>query len=371
MAKKNLIAVPAPLDLAYCREAVKGIRRFAEAMGHWRIRVLLPRRENLRWVWRDSEFIGMIGMLASFPEPLLPDELPVPAVNISSRSSPDPWFSVVTDNYAIGRAAAEHFLDRGFRSIAYVGVNRFHFSEVRRQGLCAGAAAAGVEVVDLGGNPPRARDLLRLPRPTALLAANDVRAMRLLMACENAGLRVPEDMAVLGVDNDETICEVADVALSSIDPSAGAVGFQAAQALADILDGREPAERVRRVPPAGVVTRMSTDVVAVPEPDLAVAVRYIQDHACDPMTVEQMMEEISVSRRTLEKRFQATFGRTLHAEIRRQQFQRARRLLAESDLVVPEVASRCGFSDPKRFTNLFSKAHGMPPTKYRHQFRHR
>ncbi|MFP4054085.1 MAG: substrate-binding domain-containing protein, partial [Phycisphaerae bacterium] len=289
----------------------------------------------------------------------------IPAVNVSGRD----WStlpSVIADNHAIGRVAAEHFLACGFERFAYVGGPAL-FSRERGEGFSARLEEAGLSCETRGD---RADGWwLEIPPPLALFAENDGFAKRLVSECLRAGRAVPEEAAVLGVDNDSVACELSDVPLSSIDPAAGRIGYLAAELLEKLVEGGTVPEHPIRVSPVGVVHRPSTDVFVVDDPDLAAAMRVIAQRACEPITVEQVMEHVRISRRTFEKRFKARFAHTPHDEIRRVQFEQARRLLSETDWPIVQIAHRVGHSDAKRFITLFRKAFGDPPATYRRKLR--
>jgi LacI family transcriptional regulator len=286
-------------------------------------------------------------------------------VNVSGRvRSTLP--SVIADNAAIGRLAAEHFLACGFERFAFVGGDTL-FSRERREGFAACLEEEGFSC-ETRGDRPRGW-WQELPTPLAVLAENDGVAVRLVSECLAAGRAVPEDVAVLGVDNDPVACELCDVPLSSIDPAARLIGHLAAELLEKLVEGESPPGHPIRVSPVGVVNRPSTDVFVVDDPDLAAAMQVISRRACEPITVEEVMEHVRVSRRTFEKRFKARFGRTPHDEIRRVQFEQARRLLAETDWSIVQIAQHIGHSDAKRFITLFRETFGDPPGAYRRRLR--
>jgi LacI family transcriptional regulator len=183
------------------------------------------------------------------------------------------------------------------------------------------------------------------------------------------GYRVPEDFAVLGVGNMDPICELAYPQLSSIRTAAEAAGFEAARLLDRLMQGdAPPAERVE-FPPLGVVTRRSTDVLAVTDDDLATAMRFIRDHAAETITVDDVVEAACVSRSTLERRFRATLGRSPQDEIYRVRLERARHLLAETDWPMAQVAKEAGFHDGRRMSEVFHAHTGEAPTMYRRKTR--
>ena len=366
MESTPVVYLLVPLGLSYGREVMRGVREYTKANCLWQLAVAEPTASTLRALKKDKPD-GIIAMLTSEAVEKAARDLKVPAVNVSS------WCKgvlprVIPDNQAIGRLAAEHFLSRGFRHFAFAGMAQRLFSQQRHEGFIAALREAG-HTCDSMPEGAEARLLRTLPKPVAILGCNDLRARQVFTACAKAKVRVPEEVAILGVDNDETLCELSEVPLSSIDPASRRVGFEAAAVLDRLMGGKPPEQKWTIVPPAGLVVRASSDVLAVPDSDLANAMRYMQVHACDPMRVHDMMDVLKVSRRTLEKRFRTMFGRTLHDEIRRLQFEKARQLLCDTDLRIPQVARKCGFRDPKRFTTLFRQEFGSPPTAFRRDSR--
>lgn len=352
-----------PLENRYGREVTRGVREYARANRAWQLTVVEPTGAMLRTLGRAKPD-GIIGLFASEALERQARGLGRPAVNVSSRRRRGILPRVTPDNPLIGRLAAEEFLRRGFRHFAFAGEDGHIGFQLRRQGFTKAVRKAGFDCQCL---PDRhdARSVRAMPKPIGILACDDARARQIVCACIRAGVQVPREVAVIGVDNDEAVCELADVPLSSVDPDGRRVGFEAA-ALLDRLMARQPLERkCVLVPPAGLEVRSSSDVVAVPDDEVVSAMRYMHSHACDPMRVQDMLGVLKVSRRTLEKRFRTIFGRTLHDEIRRLQFERARELLCGTDLKVPQVAERCGFRDPKRFTTLFRQEFGAPPVAFR------
>lgn len=356
-----------PLGLSYGREVIRGVREYTQAHRLWQLAVVEPTVKAIHSLRRDKPD-GIIGL---FAKPEIEREaraLRVPAVNTSCRCKSNRLPIVLPDNVAIGRLVAEHFLQRGYRHFAYAGFRDHYSSELRRRAFAEVVAQAGYECHCLPDGQDL-RSVRAVPSPIGLMACNDTRATQIIAACQRAKVRVPEDIAVVGVDNDEALCETADVPISSVDPDCRRVGYEAAATLDRLMSGQSLPEKTVVVPPIGLVVRASSDSLAVPDDQVANAMRYMQAHACDPMRVEDMMGVVQVSRRTLEKRFRTIFGRTLHDEIRRLQFERARQLLCDTDMRIPQVATRCGFKDPKRFTTLFREEFGSPPIEFRRDAR--
>lgn len=325
---------------------------------------------------------GILGFLAGEGVRNFVLPLSAPKLNISSRYDNLPFPSILNDDVAVGRVAAEHFIDRGLKSLAFYGIPSHLYSQRRLEGFRSRAAEAGVSLSVYQNPPPGDRAwepgnrekalgawLAPLPRPLGVMACNDVFAMQILMACDVCKLLVPEQVAVLGVDDDEMICELASVPLSSVALAGERIGYEAAATLDVMMDGGHAPDHCVLLPPAGVVSRRSTDVLAVDDAGVVTALRFIREHVADGVKVSDVLRSIPVCRRALERRFRIAMGRTLHDEIHRTRLERAKSLLAETPLPIPEVCRGAGFRDPKRFTVLFHEAMGMAPIVYRKKFR--
>jgi len=288
---------------------------------------------------------------------------------------------VASDSVQAAAMAAGHLLERGFRHYAFVGTAGRVWSDRRQASFCQTVAAAGFAVhvfpapascrerVWEREQPILAQWLEQLPKPLGLMACNDDRGREVLEACRAAGIRVPEELAVIGVDNDELLCDLADPPLSSVALNAEGVGYRAAGLLDQLMRGRVRKPQRLVAEPLHVVTRRSTEIVAIDDPEVVAALRFLHDHAAEPIRVEDVLRQIAISRRNLELRFQTAVGRTLHAELQRVRLERAQRMLIETDLPVPEVARTAGYSTACYFIQVFRRAHGTTPAKYRRQLR--
>ena len=203
-----------------------------------------------------------------------------------------------------------------------------------------------------------------LPRPVAVLAHNDVRGRHLVESCAEIGLSVPDNVAVLGIDNEPPFCEVCQPPLSSIVPNAERVGYEAGASLEKLMGGG-PAEPCVLVPPQGIVVRQSTDVTAVSDPLVANAVRFIREHACEGIGVADVMAHAVTSRTWLDQRFRQFLGHTPHDEILRVRLKRACQLLEASDLTLDVVAERSGFRHGAYLVEVFLREFGQTPGEYR------
>lgn len=321
-----------------------------------------------------------------------------PVVELFESRGKSEFPRILPDDIATGEMAAKHFLERGFRHFAFFGAPWMRWSGEREVGFHREIRRAyqerdGAQENDhsrlnftmtsysspgesgaaafAGSHERRAAamsDWLRsLPKPVALFAANDLWGFELLQAARESGLHVPEDIAILGVDNEELLCEIAHPPLSSIRIGAEQIGRRAVTLLDDLLRGKSAGADASLVPPTEVVTRQSTDVLAVEDADVALALRHIRQHAIEGLSVKELLNEIPVNRRTLERRFVSVLGHTPLEEIRRVRLDRAKALL-QTDLPIYEVATRSGFATPEYLATSFSQAMGMTPTRYRRQF---
>ena len=288
---------------------------------------------------------------------------------------------VRTDNRAIANLAANHLFDLGFRSFAFCGEppNRANgWVRERAEAFQAVMASAGYRCETFFGRyaPSRRwresqealqRWIESLPVPVGVMACNDARARHVAQACRAAGRRVPEDVAIVGVDNDDVMCELTQPRLTSIEQGARRIGYEAAALLDTMMRGKKPPQRSIIVPPAGIVTRQSTDVLAINDREIAEALRLIRRRACDPITVQDVLDAAQMSRSTLEARFRETLGRSIHAEIRRVQVDAAQRLLETTTIPIKEIVKRVGISSVQYFSALMRRAVGKTPGEIRRE----
>ncbi len=372
----------------YGRDLLRGIVRYARLHGPWGFYVTPG---DFAQVLPQMRLWGGTGIIARIETPrvaraILASGLPTVALGLSAdQLRPDNPLSglseLATDSHAAARMAAEHLLERGFRHYAFVGLAGRTWSQRRQDSFCERIRAAGFEP-HVYVPPRRRRDRLweheqrtladwlgRLPRPVGVMACNDDRGREVLEACRAASLRVPEEMAVVGVDDDELLCEAADPPLSSVALNAEAGGYRAAALLDRMMRGRVRKPTRLTVEPLHVVTRRSTDIVALDDPVVASALHFIQDQAGRPIGIDDVVEQVLISRRALEIRFKKATGRTLLGELRRVRLGRARRLLRETDLSLARVATAAGYSSESYLTQVFRQELGQTPARYRRQVR--
>jgi len=372
----------------YGRQMVRGIVRYARLHGPWGFYITpgdfeqaLPKMQQ----WGGTGIIARIET-PRIAKAILESGLPTIALDLSEKElEPEHPLSqvseVASDSVRAAHMAAEHLLERGFRHYAFIGIAGRVWSSRREASFCRSVSDAGFEV-RVYQTPRAARDrvwereqpilaawLRQLPKPAGVMACNDDRGREVLEACRAARIRVPEELAVIGVDNDELRCELADPPLSSVVLNAEGVGYRAAALLDRMMRrrGRKPRRLVAE--PLYVVNRRSTDIVAIDDPEVAAALGFIHDHAAEPIQVDDVVRHLDISRRNLEIRFQDSVGRTLHAELQRVRLERARRFLVETDAPIPTIAKSVGYSTPSYFIQVFRAEHDMTPAKYRRRLR--
>lgn len=285
--------------------------------------------------------------------------------------------SVVVNNHAAGGEAAQHLICRGFQSFAAYGLVTAGFARERAAGFRQAVLQAGLAFTDWYGSDsglaPTSIDwvhqveqwLKRIPRPAGVLCCCDPWAWRLLDACRALRLRVPEDVAIVSVDNQELDCEICRPPLSSVVIPWQRIGVEVALIIERQLAGNPVPAEPTYVGPTGVKTRRSSDTVAVSDPDVAAALAAIHHQNGRPMGVPDVLRHVSVNRRELERKFKRLTGRTIMAEVRQQRVEQAKRLLATTDLPNTEIALRAGFSSASKLALVFKQHTGLAPGEYR------
>jgi len=368
---------------SYERGILRGIASYAQLHGNWQFHRRIPyvsgggaaTLEQVR-AWKPDGLIIREG-----PELATWLGLGLPAV-VAPFSEPIAGVcNVRVDDAAVGRMAAEHFLASGFRHLAFCGLDHlFFFSRDRRDSFVSSAAAAGVTAFiyrpNMNGEhldwsrdlPAMANWLAELPKPLALLACNDDFGLVVLEACKHAGLRVPEDVALMGVGNDEAVCDLTDVPISSIRLNTERAGHDCAERLDRMMGiGYNDDAGPVSAQPVEVVQRLSSDLLAVGDRAVATAIRYIREHASQPLHVNDVVQAAPMSRRTLYDRFRQATGYSVYDYIRRVRLEAFTRMLLDTNLGIAEISYRLGFPDEKNVARYFSKSKGMTPLAYRRQ----
>jgi LacI family transcriptional regulator len=295
----------------------------------------------------------------------------IPVINVAALIEDPKLLSVVSNDQKAGKMGAEFFIERGFENAAFIrGRDTSRYSQDRFLGFADRFEEEGIKVHSIA-LPQRTADedlvkwLKDLPRPLALMCSIDRLAAMALEACWKLDLKVPEEVAVLGIGNHEQMCDLCSPTLSSIHLDMERRGYEAARLLDQTLGGKKRPTKAVVIDPVQVVERRSSDIYAFEDQDLVSALRFIQDGAESSIKVADVVSATNLSRRSLEGRFSNHLGRTIHEEIWRAHFHVAKRLLTSSDLGLQEVAKRSGFRTASSLINLFGKHLGMTPKEYR------
>ena len=318
------------------------------------------------------------GMIGRFPETDCIQaalDLDIPLVNVSGAAVRLGMAQVGEDNRAIGRMAAEHFIEEGFEHFGYHGLAGETSSRERWEGFKQRVEAEGLKAhrFECGEKTPwadTAEWLAALPRPVGILGLTDSQAVYVHKTCRNLNLVVPDDVAILGVGDDPIYCFSTTPRLSSIQLPAFQMGYEAARILDRLFAGKPIAKKPLLLPPKGVAVRRSTDFLQFEDVCLKKAVCYIRDHCGDEMTVEQVVRQSGVSRRLLEMKFRAQLGRSPQLEIRRVRIEKAKELLSGTQLSFQDIAGRAGLKTASYLCQAFKTVTGTSPGAYRRQFQH-
>ncbi|MBN1908839.1 MAG: DNA-binding transcriptional regulator [Pirellulales bacterium] len=382
------VALAFPLAVPHLALFMQGVTDYAREHGGWTFtaspaisgafpETLAMPMESLKG-WPGQ---GVIAVISSTAQARAAKELGIPVVNLAGTLHDSGFPRVMVDHKAIGRIAAEHLLDCGLRRFVYLGLKGVLYSEMRRDGFTERIHAAGCEcrVYETSRrSDPRQpwqlgmeeidRALRTVSPPVGILAVHDYRARLLVDECHRLGLAVPNDVAILGIDNDEVVCEFCDPPLSSVSRSGRRVGYQAAAMLDLLMAGKTPPTQEVLVPPDGVVRRKSTDMIAIHDPHVATAVRFIQDHLDEVFGVERLLKLLPISRRRLEKLFKECLDRTPYDYLCYVRVRRAKELMSGPDkLSISQVARMCGFPNAQRFRLVFTRMEGQTPTAFRRE----
>ena len=366
---------------AHGRGVLRGIARYARSLGNWS--ALVHFRDNAipSWLpgWNGD---GIIARVETRSAARFLARGKWPTIDVRGHfplNAP----VIDTDDAAVARLAFEHFRERGFRQLGFAGFVRVDFSERRLHHFLALATAGGLPChVYEAPTPPRVDPTVtydqhalrfsselgswvrRLPKPVGVFACTDIYGQQVLTAARENGCAVPEEVAVLGVDNDAVFCDLATPSLSSVATDLEKAGSLAAQYLDQMMEGIAPPPRTL-VEPMRVIGRRSTDTFAVADPDMAAALRFIREHAAKGIRVPDVAAAAAVSRRTLERRFQELIGRSPHDEILRVRIQAAQQLLRDTDLSLGTIARMTGFNHPEYLSASFRRLTGHQPSRFR------
>ncbi|MEM6884789.1 MAG: substrate-binding domain-containing protein, partial [Verrucomicrobiota bacterium] len=299
-------------------------------------------------------------------------KIPTVIFNYSKKCESDTGWAT-TDNLGISRVVASHLIQRGFRDFAFCGFNEYPWSVSRGEGFKQIIGEAGFEVsVLLTAAADEAEHdqeitawLLQLPRPVAVMAANDELGRRIVSLCNQCGIRVPDDCAVVGVDNDLVVCGMSNPPLSSVSVDQHRSGYEAAAMLHKMMNGEVLDHYLIEAQAGELTVRQSSDVVAVEDIAVAKALKFIHQNGTRPLKVDDVVFVSGVHRRSLEKRFRDHLSRSIQQYCRESRAEYVAKILRESRMSLEEIAEQCGFPEASHLTRFFISMRGEAPSKYR------
>lgn len=368
----------------YGRGITQGATSYAIAAG-WRL------QRHVVTIWSlddhrpDMKVDGVIAMVysARLAQQLL--KWNVPVVNVATAYGPTGFPSVVTDNLAVGRLAASHFIERGFVHLAVVHSTRIQWAVSRYEGFIQAATERGMsphsfsqpmpgletsataqELID--GQSSLKEWLLSLPRPVGIYCVTDTAGAAVIDAAHDVGRHVPEELAVLGTDDDRLIVNTSLPMLSSVQMPSYAIGYAAAQLLEKLMTGEASSGELHVFQPPGISVRASSEILAIDDADVVMALRFIRDNVASGIGVEDILQVVPLSRRPLERKFRMLLQRTILDEIHRSRIERAKILLSSTDLSMAAVATQSGFQSAPNMGTVFRQVVGMAPTAFKRQF---
>ena len=358
------------------RQLIIGIARYSRLHGPWSfykeqigLKTSIPHLTN----WKPD---GIIMRDSLIMDELISLQIPTILVQHDSVYSKD-LPTIITDSRAIAKMASDHLVERGFKNFAFCGFDNFEWSNNRKQFFCQYNKEAGFEtyiysspkkkkIIDWETEQRHVCNWLRtVPKPVGLLACNDDRGQHILEVCKRLGFRVPEDVSVIGVDNDPIICDIGDPPLTSIALNVEPAGYEAAGLLDQMINHQKLEEQQINVAPTHIVQRQSTDLLAVDDHEVATAIRFIRDNAKNKILVKDVVKMTKLSRRTLEQRFRETIHRSIYDEIRQVRVELISKLLIETDLPISHISSLFNFTDIEHISRYFKKEKGIGLREFR------
>ncbi len=361
---------------AFGRQLIIGIARYSKLYGPWTFfKEAIDLKSSIPHLtsWKPD---GIIMRDSLITKELL--RLKVPTILVIHNSSyPKDLPIIKTDSPVIARMASEHFIEKGFKNLAFCGFDNYDWSKERKLyfnklNLKAGlkthnyASAEKTRKQDWESEQQQmCRWIKKLPKPVGIFACNDDRGQHVLEVCKLINLKVPEEVAVIGVDDDPMICELEDPPLSSIALNVESAGFEAAKLLDRLINKKKIAGKQIMVRPSHIVQRQSSDILAVDDSEVALAIQYIKNNAKNKILVKDIVGTTRISRRTLEKRFKMTIHRSIHNEIQQVRVELISKLLIETDLPISQITALFNFTDVEHISRFFKKQKGIGLREFR------
>ncbi|MBN1805499.1 MAG: DNA-binding transcriptional regulator [Sedimentisphaerales bacterium] len=387
MSKNRKIILILDSSRAADRGMIQGIIEYSHLRGHWSFYRYSPLfrtppfvkgyTDNILERLKNLDADGVIGYLPAeskilntiistgFPTVTIPIAEPIQGLVNASQDK------------AVGTVGAEHLLDRGFKHFAFCGAKDC-WSRIRREGFVEKINEAGYKVRSY----PLSREykkrekelqrlaqwLKKLPKPVAIMTSNDERSADIVEACHMKTLLIPDQVAILGVDNDEMICQLSSPRLSSIKLNAKQVGYDSAEVLDSLIDGEKKPQKEIYFRPVGIAARQSTDILAIDDDEVASAVRFIRNNARRDIHVDDVLAQSTLSIRSLQQRFRKTLNRSIHQEIRSTRIRQFTEVLLKTNHAVHKIAYDMEFDDINHISRVFRKEMKMTPIEYRKRF---
>ena len=367
----------------YTQGILSGIARYSRVRGMWNFYRPLDYREkkaktNLLQIMKDLNPDGILMREPPDMDKIIKMNVPAVTFPCSQESFPK-IANAVVDHIAVGEKAAKHFLDRGFRHFAYIGFEDWWWSIRRREGFLRKLQQADLKIntyasltkkkLKWSDELPQLANWIRsLPKPIAVMACNDDRGELVIEACKIANVPVPEEISVVGVDNDQLVCDLCNPPLSSISLSLEKSGYEAAKLLDQLMSKKLETSHNIRIIPTHVTTRRSTDILAIDDIEVAAAVRFIKNNIKKNLCVSDVVDNVALSRRVLEKRFRTLLDKSIHVEIKQNRIKLMEQMLHDNTMSIMEIAHELNFDDITHFSRYFRKEKGLSPNKYRKKF---
>jgi LacI family transcriptional regulator len=369
---------------SFGRRILKGVSTYVRPTRPWVIHIgqsYLPDRIDQLRAWNPTGIIAHLGS-AELVEQVRGWNIPLVNVSNATRQNDPPHVGI--DDFAVGRMAAEHLIEKGLERFAFCGDLSRGYACDRRDGFRQVVTAAGHpycefswprdakvfvagahHAMDTGVETAFRRWFENLPKPIGILVYQDYLGFSLCEVCRQAGLQIPEEIAMIGVDDDEMACDFAYPPMSSVRSPLEMVGYESARVLDDLFQGKPPPPTPILFAPTAVTVRQSTEITAANDPQLAAALRFIRNHADQPIQVEDVLDAVLISRRSLETKFKTLLNRTPLAEVHRVHVEQAKRLLTETRLPMQRVTESSGFSSTAQMNEVFRRHVGVSPSEYR------
>jgi len=360
---------------AFGRQLIMGIAQYSKLHGPWSfykepigLKSSIPNLTS----WKPD---GIIMRDSLITKELLKLKIPT-VLAIHDSKYPQNLPVIKTDSYSIAKLASEHLIEKGLKNFAFCGFDSYDWSKERRINFCRLNSKIGYKTHvycqpkriknDWENEQHRVRDWVSaLPKPVGIFACNDDRGQHILEVCKLLDLRVPEDVAVIGVDNDPMVCYISDPPLTSIALNVESVGYQAAKLIDSMIDKKKIYYKQIMVSPSHVVQRQSSDILAVDDFLVAQAINFIKNNAKNKILVEDVVKAININRRTLERRFRRAIHRSIVEEIKYTRIELISKLLIESDFTISQITSFFNFTDVEHISRYFKKEKGVGLREFR------